>query len=152
VDAVDTVQHSATIVDWIPLLVAAISIVGAAAIYAYQRSIDRSDKLREKRQAIYEQYLHSLFIAATQADPQKNKHNDRYQLAKLSMFVLAPDDVVRAAGKHQQLIQTGNSPKRNAKSEAFAKLILEMRSDAFESSGLSIDDVVSLSPISHSND
>ncbi|MBN9073313.1 MAG: hypothetical protein J0H34_17310 [Rhizobiales bacterium] len=136
--------------EWMPLVAAALSIVGAAMTYAWQRSIDRRDKLREKKQIAYEAFLHGLYNASEEIhrDPSSDVMHDRFQLARLSVFLFAPDDVVEKAGRYVLLIQDkGGIPVERRR--AFAEMIKSMRADTFEKTKLSSEQIIRLAPLNH---
>jgi hypothetical protein len=152
------------------LVAAIIVFAGGFFTYAYQRRIDRGDKLREKKQAAYEAYLHRLYAAAMERNrdapiaaarvavgktlkpdrlfSNEEKH-DLYQEAKLSVFVMASDLVVRAAGSYQKMVEVGSMASGEQKRVAFAELIRAMREDSFNATGLTVEEIANLSPIIH---
>ncbi len=47
-------------VDYLPLLVTALSIIGAALVYGYQKSIDRKTALIELRRKAYKKFIRTF--------------------------------------------------------------------------------------------
>lgn len=48
------------ILDYMPLMVAAITVIAGGIIYSWQKKIDRKENLREEKQKLYAQYLTSV--------------------------------------------------------------------------------------------
>jgi hypothetical protein len=85
-------------IEWIPLIVATVSIVGAAITYAYQKRVDRKSALVELRRSAYREYIKS-FMAMTNNTNGDKAISNQFNLVELHMLVVGSDEVIRRGAR-----------------------------------------------------
>lgn len=139
--------------NWIDLVVGIVPLVAAAAIgaggffaYGRQKRIDRREELIRKRREIY-----AKFLVALQSFAQV--HSDQaqldYSLTKAEIQVYGSDKVVMAQSRLSTLLEkVGRTPEDGPRTiNAYAELVHSMREDCYESTRLSVDELVKLAPL-----
>jgi hypothetical protein len=129
-----------------PLLLAVLTIAGAAITYAYQRMVDRRNQLVELRRTAYQELLISL-----QSYLESRSEADRvsFSIARTRAFLVASDAVAMAAGSFvaAALKRDGAAPDGAAVLDRYAAMVIAMRRDCFEKTELSNADIVRISPV-----
>jgi hypothetical protein len=122
-----------TVGEWMPALVAILTIGGAAATYAYQRRVDRQVTLMEKRREVFTDY-----IVAFQRNISGNHDNEAYQTAYARIAIYGTDQVVRATSAFHNLVadRAGQIDGEQA-ADAYATMLSAMRAECFSASHLS---------------
>ena len=137
-------------IDWIPLLVAALSIVGAAATYAYQRRVDRSSALIEIRRTAYRNYLNAFMAMSGTPEKIEDIQRNHYQ-SELELLVVGSDAVIKAVGNLSRFYAETNHDRFNRDGGEVRRLVAEvcraMRADCFEKTDLSVSEIQALVPI-----
>lgn len=137
-------------VDWMPVAVALLTIAGAAATYAYQRSVDRRTDLVELRRAAYRNYLHA-FMAMSDSPERIEDIRRAYYQAEVDLLVVGSDSVVKSVGALSRFYADTNADRFNRDADEVRRLVAEvcrgMRSDCFEKTYLTNDEVKALVPI-----
>ena len=136
--------------DWIPIIVAALSILGAAVTYAYQRRVDRQTALVEIRRASYRNYL-SAFMAMSDSPERFEDIRRSYYQSEVELLVVGSDSVVQAVGALSRFYTDTNNDRFHRDISEVRRLVAEvcraMRADCFEKSDLTIGEIQSLVPI-----
>lgn len=137
-------------IDWMPMLVAILTITGAALTYTYQRSVDRRTALVELRRTAYRNYLHA-FMAMSDSPDRFDDIRRAYYSAEVDLLVVGSDGVVKSVGALSKFYADTNADRFNRDVNTVRRLVAEvcqsMREDCFEKSALTIDDVKALVPI-----
>jgi hypothetical protein len=135
---------------WIPLLVAVLSIIGAAATYTYQKKVDRKSALVEMRRLAYRNYL-SAFMAMSDSPNRVDDIRRALYQSEVELLVVGSDLVVQAVGKLSGFYAATNDERFNRDGSEVRRLVAEickaMRADCFEKSNLSIEEIRALVPI-----
>jgi len=138
------------IFDWVPILVAAMSVVGAAATYAYQRKVDRRSALIELRRTAYRNYLNA-FMAMSDSPERIEDIRRNYYQSEIDLLVIGSDEVIQQVGMLSQFYASTNHDRFNRDSAEVRRLVAEicktMRADCFEKTSLSTDEIKALVPI-----
>jgi len=74
---------------WMPLLIGALGIVGAAATYAYQKRVDRRTALVEIRRSVYRDYLNA-FMAMSDSPERIESIRRQYYQNEVQLLSSAP--------------------------------------------------------------
>lgn len=139
-----------TLAEWSPFLIAILSVAGAAGTYAYQRIVDRKSALIEMRRVAYRDYL-SAFIAMSDSPERVEDIRQRYYQAEVELLVVGSDEVIQAVGKLSNFYAVTNDDRFNRDAGEVRRLVAEickaMRSDCFEESNLSIEEIRAIVPI-----
>jgi hypothetical protein len=129
------------------IAIPAATLVGSLA-YMFQKFIDRKSALIELRRSTYTAYLEALFKLIVKITPEDNLF---YNLKLMELAAVASDDVVRKVGNIRNIFgeaEIGHvKADKEAAKEIIGDLIIEMRKDCFESSHLTIDEVIKITPI-----
>lgn len=137
-------------IDWMPVAIALLTLGGAAATYAYQRSVDRKTALVELRHAAYRSYLHS-FMAMSDSPKRIEEIRRAYYQAEVELLVVGSDDVVKSVGALSRFYMDTNADRLNRDVGEVRRLVAEvcraMRADCFEKTKLTNDEVRALVPI-----
>lgn len=135
---------------WIPLIVAALSIVGAAATYAYQRRVDRKLALVDMRRVAYRNFLNA-FMAMSDTPERIEEVRRRYYQAEVELLVVGSDEVIQKVGELSGFYSATNDDRFNRDAGEVRRLVAEvcqaMRSDCFQKSGLTTEEVQAIVPI-----
>lgn len=123
--------------DWLPLLLASLSLLGGVFAYWNQKRIDRQDALIGKRQDVYRRFLEALFDHVEQRSQVTRVLYDRM---KCELVLVASDEVLEALVSVQEaatmdMVALGPEDVNQRASE----LVKLMRSDCFETSKLDED-------------
>jgi hypothetical protein len=136
--------------EWIPVLVAALSIIGAAITYAYQRRVDRRSALVEIRRSAYRNYLNS-FMAMSDSPERIEDVRRAYYQSEVELLVVGSDSVVQSVGALSRFYTETNEDRFDRDAKEVRRLVAEvcraMRSDCFEKTDLSITEIQALVPI-----
>ena len=133
-------------IPWLPLLVTLITIVSGAAIYGFQKRIDRRLQIQSERRRLYRD-----FVVCAQKARMKIWHSEaldffnwytEYKTVHGELMVTAPDNVIAALSKFD--LATGrvvNLDKLEQRKEFgrefdqmskwYFELIFQMRKDTF---------------------
>jgi len=137
-------------IDWVPIAVAVLTIGGAAVTYAYQRTVDRRNALVELRRAAYRDYL-AAFLDMSNSSEWVAEITNRHNKAEIDLLVVGSDRVVQQVGDLHRYYSETNHDRFNRDAENVRRLVAQvakaMRSDCFEESNLSIDQISDLVPI-----
>lgn len=131
-------------IDWIPIFVAALSIAGAAATYAYQRKVDRKASLIENRRTLYRDFIISIVDVAESVNGVAEIKVFRKKLVEVHLF--GSDEVIRATDNFTCLYRTEN-PSSADKIEKFALLEAAMRRDCYESTDIGPEELQAMLPV-----
>lgn len=133
-----------------PLLIAVLSVAGAAGTYAYQRRVDRKSALVEMRRAAYRNYL-TAFFAMSDSPEMVDDIRRRYYQSEVDLLVVGSGSVIQTAGKLSNYYAATNHDRFNRDAAEVRRLVAEickaMRADCFEKSKLSIDEIRAIVPI-----
>jgi len=133
--------------DLLPILVAVLTIAGAAATYAYQKRVDRQNQLIDLRRASYQELLTSL---QRYLDKRTDENRQEFSAARTRAFIVASDEVAVAVGKFvaASVNQIGVSrPDGEAVLRLYAEMVIAMRRDCFEQTRLMPSEVVEIAPV-----
>ncbi|MBM1690942.1 hypothetical protein [Sulfitobacter geojensis] len=134
-----------SIANWIALVVPAIGLLGAAALYSFQKSVDRGDAIIAEKRKAYKALLNSLFEHAEHRTEETRKTYDK---SKIEMLLVAPDGVVKELVCVQEMATMDmNATGPLDVHSAVVTLILEMRKDCFDGSALNSDQLEYVVPI-----
>jgi methionine synthase I (cobalamin-dependent) len=138
------------IADLTPVLVAIVTIAGAAITYVVQKGLDRRNALVELRRRCYRDYL--LAFSAMSNSPEKIEDVTRkYFQAEFDILVVGSDEVVQAVGVLSQFYAETNEDRFNRDAAAVRRLVAEvcraMRRDCFERSSLTVEEIQAVVPI-----
>lgn len=135
---------------WIPVLVAALTIAGAIATYAYQKRIDRRNALVEIRRGAYRNYLNA-FMAMSDSPERVEEIRRRLYQAEVELLVVGSDVVVKKIGALSRFYSETNHERFSRDASEVRRLVAEvckaMRADCFERSNLSTAEIQALVPI-----
>ncbi len=138
-------------VAYLPLLVTALSIIGAALVYGYQKQTDRRNTLIADRRECYQNLLTSLQNYLSTRD---NKALLQFNMYRAEAFLRASDKVAMAIGKftaaNQHDIDKQSDLTAKTAFEAYCIMAREMRNDCFEKTELSDKQIKLAVPVSHS--
>jgi hypothetical protein len=138
------------IAEWTPLLVAVLSLVGAAGTYSYQRKVDRKSALVEIRRTAYRNYL-GAFMAMSDSPDNVEDIRRKYYQSEVELLIVGSDPVIQAVGKLSGFYAATNDDRFNRDASEVRHLVAEickaMRVDCFEKSNLSIEEIRALVPI-----
>lgn len=138
------------IVEWMPLLIAALTIFGAAATYAYQKWVDRRSALVEIRRDAYRNYLNA-FMAMSDSPERIEEIRRGYYQAEVELLVVGSDNVVQKVGALSRFYAETNEDRFNRDAAKVRLLVADvcraMRADCFEKSDLTNEEVQALVPI-----
>jgi hypothetical protein len=135
---------------YLPILIAAVSIGGAAVTYAYQKRVDRQTTLLEMRRSTYRIYLQAFYAMTDNRNGVKEIIDEHLRL-KSDLMLVGSDRVIQSVGALSRYYSDTNSngPDRDLTTvkNLVANLIIAMRADCFESSGLKFEEIQTLVPI-----
>lgn len=138
------------IVDWMPVLVTGVTILGAAFTYAYQRRVDRRSALVEIRRVAYRQYLNAFMAMSDSPETLENIRREFYQ-SEVELLVVGSDSVIQKVGELSSFYAETNHDRLNRDASEVRRLVAEtcraMRADCFERTSLSITEIQALVPI-----
>ena len=136
--------------DILPLLIATLTIMGGAGVYAYQKRVDRRTNLIEIRRAAYRNYLNA-FMAMSDSPERVEEIRRRYYQSEVELLVDGSDEVIKRVGALSRFYSETNDHRFNRDVREVKRLLAEickaMRADCFEKSKLSVDEVQALVPI-----
>jgi len=128
-------------------MAALVAVLGGAAVYGYQRSIDRKITLAERRREVYVDFLSGLVDAA-------NGDSTRHLRARIEALVVGSDNVVRQLADYnriaEELCGTVDTTSTEFK-DVLAKVTIAMREDVFEKTSISEQDYSDLLPVKRKN-
>jgi hypothetical protein len=129
------------------IAIPAAAIVGSIT-YRWQKNVDRKSALIELRLKAYTNYLDALFNLIVKINPENNMS---YNLKLMELSAVASDEVVRKVGNIRQIFKESGSGPGSIDKEQSKKLIgeavLSMRKDCFETSDLTIPEIIDVTPI-----
>lgn len=132
----------------IPLIVAAVTVIGGLLTYLFQKRKDRREDLIKTRRSEYRKWVQSLYD--TLIDPTLND-GDKFNQVTTDLFLYASDEVIQAVGKFKYYMATTSPGKLNRDmrevGDLLARVIREMRSDCFENTKLTEAEIRNLLPI-----
>ncbi len=131
-------------IDWVPLLVTALSVVGAAATYAYQRRVDRQVSLIEDRRSLYRDFIISIVDVAESNNGATEIGKYKRKLVEVHLF--GSDEVIRATADFTCLNQIKTSSPSD-KAAKFAFLEAAMRRDCYESTDIDAQELQTMLPV-----
>jgi hypothetical protein len=138
------------IAEWSPIIIAVLSVMGAAATYAYQKRVDRRSALVEIRRAAYRNYLNAFMAMTDSPEPFEDIRRKYYQ-SEVELLVVGSDLVIQAAGDLSNFYAATNHDRFNRDGSEVRRLVAEickaMRADCFEKSKLSIEEIRAIVPI-----
>jgi hypothetical protein len=128
------------------IAVPAAALVGSIA-YRMQKAVDRKTALIELRRKTYINYLEALFKLVAMQTPENNlTHN----LRLMELSAVASDEVVKKIGILKQYLMDPESRSGNIENATaqilVGEAVLTMRKDCFESSELTIPDIIKITP------
>ncbi|QQM30355.1 hypothetical protein JET14_19160 [Martelella lutilitoris] len=130
--------------EWLPIAVALVTIVGAAVTYVIQRRVDRRHALIELRRVAYREFLFGIVAVGETQNAIEAVTSHKKNWAEL--FLVASDEVISATtdflAAHESRPYDANLCEKR-----FAVLVKAMRSDGYESTKLSEDDLVRCLPV-----
>ena len=136
--------------EWMPLLIAALTIFGVAGTYAYQKRVDRRSALVEIRRDTYRSYLNA-FMAMSDSPERIEEIRRRYYQSEVELLVVGSDNVVQKVGALSRFYAETNNDRFNRDAAEVRRLVAEicraMRADCFEKSDLTTEEVQALVPI-----
>jgi hypothetical protein len=135
--------------EWLPLLATALGIFGAAGTYAYQKRVDRRNQLMDMRRAAYRDFLNVL---ADLGETSNAPHvATKYRMSRVDLFVIASDEVIKTMFEFINSFPADKTDSfhvdEHARAIKFADMVRAMRADGYESTSLSTDELVKLSPM-----
>lgn len=145
---------TATVVPWLPLIVALLGLAGGAVMYQWQRSLDRKNEILRERRELYRKFVAAISTIEVQSMLQSQDDLRsaiyKYEALLAEMLIAAPDHVVAALDRLDETIPTlpatafGDRPDDlpNALSkfrEIKAAAVSEMRKDTFEATEISVE-------------
>jgi hydroxylamine reductase (hybrid-cluster protein) len=137
-------------VELLPLLVTALSIAGAAGTYAYQKYVDRRTALVEIRRSAYREFL-KAFMAMSDSPERVEEIRRRYYQSEVELLIVGSDQVIQKVGALSRFYAETNDDRINRDVREVRRLVAEicrsMRSDCFEKTNLTTDEVQALVPI-----
>jgi hypothetical protein len=137
----------------IPVGVATLTILGGFITYAFQRTKDRREDLIKTRRSEYRKWVQSIYELPH--DPDGSNLN-RFNQATNDLLLFASDEVMRAVGEFKNyMANTGPGRSERDMREAgrlLAKVMQEMRKDAFEGTKLNGDEIRKILPIEGTSD
>lgn len=127
------------------LLAAFVASAFGAAAYLYQKRVDRSEALIEKRREAYETMLEALY----HYDPVTHtKPTKEYDLARISMSLLASDKVLEAlAMVHEGTCYDGSGIGPVDLNQRTVDMVFAMREDVFEATEVAVSDLEYVVPV-----
>jgi hypothetical protein len=136
--------------EYIPLIVTALGVLGAAITYTYQRRVDRKTALIELRRKAYRDYLRA-FLSMTDSNERDEKIRHDLLEAEFELLVIASDRVIKEIGALSQYYSETNDDRFNRNAPKVRALVAEvcraMRQDCFERTDLTIDEIQAVVPI-----
>ena len=145
------------LVPWMPVIVALIATIGAAATYAWQKKLERRNEFLKQRREAYTALIVALNRQITNKSPDSLLQLNE---ARAECFLVSSDEVAKSTGrffqstkkvaKEEKLQGTASDPKGMLK--YYADMVLAMRQDCFEASKLTIAETVDCMPVEYSND
>lgn len=134
----------------IPIIVAVITVSGAAIAYLVQKHLDRQNALIEMRRKCYRDYLHAYSSMSDSPEKLEDIRRKYYQ-AEFDLLVVGSDEVVKAVGALSNFYSETNDDRFNrdvAKTKLLvAQVCSAMRKDCFEKSSLTIEEIQAVVPI-----
>ena len=132
-----------------PEVVAAFVVVIFTAVgYQFQRYFDRVDARRTRAASAAEEVLEAvaLLAAAQMGNTEMQEAKTRYAVARMKFSSIASDDVARRLGELDQ--HFSNEPRSDARTlnNSVSELILEIRRQTMGRTGLSLVEVLALTP------
>jgi len=134
-----------SIANWLALIVPAIGLLGAAILYSFQKSVDRSDAILFEKKKAYKAFLSALFEHVELRTEESRKLYDK---SKIDMLLVAPDEVVKELVSVQEMATMDmNATGPLDVHAAVVTLITAMRRDCFNGSKLNSDEFEYVVPI-----
>ncbi len=132
------------------IAIPAAALVGSIA-YVFQKFTDQKAALIELRRKSYTAYLESLFNLIAKINPE---NNHIYNLKLMELAAVASDEVVRQVARVQMIFDntvSGPAQVDPANSKIIiGEVVLAMRKDCFESSRLTVPEIIKITPIGYS--
>jgi hypothetical protein len=131
------------------IAVGAVAAAGLAAIlgvrgYREQKRQDREEDLWRKRQQVYERYLLAFSRAGRWKGLDNEKHADaeaEYHEAHDAILLVGSDQVIAAANDFHRYYVYSRVPAPVETKMRYARMVIEMRREGFESTALSVKEV-----------
>lgn len=134
-----------SIANWIGIILPVLGFLGAVALYALQRKIDRRETLRSEKKKAYTAFLDALFEHAEHRSEATRKAYDK---SKIDLLLVAPDAVMKKLVAVQESAQMDLSETGPLDvDDAAISLIVEMRRDCFDRSTLNEQELYYVAPI-----
>ena len=138
------------VLNYLPLMVAVVSIFGAALIYGYQKSVDRKTSLMEMRRHVYREFL-KAFSGMTNAPENIEQITREFYQSEFDLIAVGSDDVIRRVGELTNFYSETNHDRHNRDAQEVKKRVAAvcqaMRADCFEKSSLTDEEITALIPI-----
>ncbi|MCR4282635.1 MAG: hypothetical protein NUV72_06375 [Bauldia sp.] len=137
-------------IEFLPLLITALSIAGAVGTYAYQKRVDRRTALIEIRSAAYREYLKG-FMAMSDAPERVEEIRRRHYQNEVDLLLVGSDTVIQSVGALSRSYAETNDDRFNRDVLETRRLVANvcraMRTDCFEKTDLAMEEVQALVPI-----
>ena len=138
---------------WLPILTAILAAIGGAIVYSVQKRADRKSDLIAKKRLAYEGYLFSYLKASTDFGTGSCETKLDLNTSRMTVLLIGSDAVIRAVAaldkySVQTSAETGQQRDPRKFKALFSEVVLAMRSDVFEATGLSLDEMKAALPIS----
>lgn len=138
------------ILELIPIVVAVVTVGGAAVTYLVQKSLDRRNALIEMRRRCYRDYL--LAFSAMSDSPERIEEiRRRYYQAEFDLLIVGSDKVVQSVGDLSNFYAATNEDRFNRDAAEVRRRVAivcqAMRQDCFEKSLLTVEEIQAVVPI-----
>jgi hypothetical protein len=129
-----------------PLLIAALTLASGFFAYSFNKRIDREHSLIELRRTAYKNLLVSIIdVADTNNEKEALKAHHKNLL---EVFILGSDEVVGALSDFvQSFVSANSSENATDRKEKFVKLARAMKSDGYEETQLSDEQLKRFVPL-----
>jgi hypothetical protein len=138
---------------WLPLITTLIAAITGAIVYSVQRAADRKNNLIAKRREAYENYLIAYLNASSGSGLDPIAQRLAINKSRMTLRLIGSDAVITSAASLDEYairtsIETGIPRDGREYKRLLAAVVLAMRSDVFETTRLSLDEMKSSLPIS----
>ena len=137
---------------WAPVFSVLIAALFGFATYLFQKIRDRKEDLIKTRRSEYRKWIQALYDAlAAKATGDAEAVND-FNKTTNELFLFGSDDVIRAAGVFKAYMSHNAHLEAKVAGRLLAVVIQEMRTDCFEKTRLTVEDITDILPMAAGSD
>ncbi len=140
-------------VDWMPVIVAGLGLLGAAILHWWQKGLDRKEQVRERHFKAYIDIVSAIAAMANsinRGDEGKEDILSEYATAKIKFALLASDRVLNSFLQFDTRITSGEAVPPEDYDRLLGLFMNEARTEYLGKTDIAADELILLTPFGKS--